>query len=168
MLPPLAQYLRPRPSPIPVNVYEAVCSIVSPLSQRDQIHLRQLDKISAHQTQNRVLNAHLGNYTVFDERAAKGEGPAGRAQPSRLWLYPHFPPRFVRGVVELYHGLRDGDRKRIVNAYTSWGFHGLNDRMVTRSTSGRGSSTRRSWTTGSARLPMGWRRTLTDGARYGR
>ncbi|HZP20167.1 MAG TPA: AarF/UbiB family protein [Bauldia sp.] len=69
---------------------------------------------------------HLGNYTVFQETDGKG----GAARPGGLNLLDYgcirvFPPRFVRGVVELYHGLRQGDDARIAHAYESWGFRGL-------------------------------------------
>jgi predicted unusual protein kinase regulating ubiquinone biosynthesis (AarF/ABC1/UbiB family) len=68
---------------------------------------------------------HLGNYTVFE----KDGSPVG------LNLLDYgciriFPPRFVRGVVELYHGLRDDNRKQIAQAYKSWGFEGLTDKTV--------------------------------------
>jgi predicted unusual protein kinase regulating ubiquinone biosynthesis (AarF/ABC1/UbiB family) len=73
---------------------------------------------------------HLGNYTVFEGKGANGEG-----RPAGLNLLDYgciriFPPRFVRGVVDLYHGLRNDDRERIVEAYRSWGFKGLNDAII--------------------------------------
>jgi predicted unusual protein kinase regulating ubiquinone biosynthesis (AarF/ABC1/UbiB family) len=62
---------------------------------------------------------HLGNYTVFTS-----DGRAG------INLFDYgcvriFPPRFVEGVVNLYEGLRQNDRERIVHAYEGWGFRGL-------------------------------------------
>lgn len=33
-----------------------------------------------------------------------------------------FPPRFVKGVIDLYHALRTNDRDLAVSAYESWGF----------------------------------------------
>ena len=69
---------------------------------------------------------HLGNYSVgTDEDGA----------PRGLNLLDYgcirtFPPEFVGGVVELYHGLRDDDRDRTVNAYEIWGFRDLNNELI--------------------------------------
>ncbi|HEX2726296.1 MAG TPA: AarF/UbiB family protein, partial [Beijerinckiaceae bacterium] len=55
---------------------------------------------------------HLGNYTVFSE--------GGEARGINLLDYGCiriFPPSFVGGVVDLYHGLLHDDRDRIVHAY---------------------------------------------------
>ena len=67
---------------------------------------------------------HLGNYTV----AATGEGAARRVEGLNLFDYGCvriFPPRFVRGVVELYQALKANDKARIAEAYEMWGFRGL-------------------------------------------
>src|SRR5271156_6041075 len=64
---------------------------------------------------------HLGNYTV----AASGEGDKRRADGVNLFDYGCvriFPPRFVRGVVELYQALKADDKARIADAYAMWGF----------------------------------------------
>ncbi|MGQ4273510.1 ABC1 kinase family protein [Terrihabitans sp. B22-R8] len=68
---------------------------------------------------------HFGNYTV---RERDGE-------PDGINLLDYgcirvFPPRFVGGVVELYHGLRTGDRDRVVAAYEVWGFKGLSNELI--------------------------------------
>ena len=65
---------------------------------------------------------HLGNYTVRGDRGVN--------------LYDFgcirvFKPSFVRGVIDLYHALRDGDEALAVSAYETWGFSGL-DREVIR------------------------------------
>ena len=39
-------------------------------------------------------------------------------------------PRFVGGVVELYRGLLHNDRDRVVGAYETWGFTGLDDELI--------------------------------------
>ena len=68
---------------------------------------------------------HLGNYTVFEE--------SGEAQGINLLDYGCvriFPPRFVGGVVDLYNGLRENDRARMVHAYETWGFRGLSNELV--------------------------------------
>ena len=69
---------------------------------------------------------HLGNYTF-------GSDAAGAAE--RLYLLDFgciriFPPRFVGGVVKLFHGLSTGDRALQREAYESWGFAGLDDGLV--------------------------------------
>jgi predicted unusual protein kinase regulating ubiquinone biosynthesis (AarF/ABC1/UbiB family) len=69
---------------------------------------------------------HLGNYTVAEERSGKSP----KARPTGLNLLDYgcirvFTARFVRGVVDLYYGLRDGDHDRVVEAYRNWGFQEL-------------------------------------------
>lgn len=68
---------------------------------------------------------HLGNYTVFSENG----------EPAGINLLDYgciriFPPRFVGGVVNLYHGLEKNDRDLIVHAYEDWGFTGLSDELI--------------------------------------
>jgi predicted unusual protein kinase regulating ubiquinone biosynthesis (AarF/ABC1/UbiB family) len=68
---------------------------------------------------------HLGNYTVFAENDA----------PSGINLMDYgciriFPPRFVGGVVDLYHGLLRGDDTLIVHAYETWGFRRLSRELI--------------------------------------
>ena len=38
--------------------------------------------------------------------------------------------RFVGGVVDLYHGLRENDRARMVHAYETWGFRKLKRELI--------------------------------------
>lgn len=69
---------------------------------------------------------HLGNYTVFEREDG---------EPAGINLLDYgciriFPPRFVGGVVDLYHGLRTGDRDRVVGAYEAWGFKGLSSELI--------------------------------------
>jgi predicted unusual protein kinase regulating ubiquinone biosynthesis (AarF/ABC1/UbiB family) len=73
---------------------------------------------------------HLGNYTVF-ETGAKG----GPARPEGINLLDYgciriFPPHFVGGVVDLYHGLLRGDDELVVHAYETWGFRGLSRELI--------------------------------------
>ena len=69
---------------------------------------------------------HLGNYSVStDDDGA----------PLGLNLLDYgcirtFPPEFVGGVVDLYHGLRDNDRDRMVKAYETWGFRNLTNELI--------------------------------------
>jgi len=69
---------------------------------------------------------HLGNYTVF--RDAGGE--LGGINLLDYGCIRIFPPSFVKGVVDLYHGLRDGDTAVIDQAYATWGFHGLSRQLT--------------------------------------
>ena len=68
---------------------------------------------------------HLGNYTVF----ARG------GEPSGINLLDYgcvriFAPKFVRGVVDLYHGLLHGNDELIVHAYETWGFRKLSRDLI--------------------------------------
>src|SRR6202167_3421204 len=68
---------------------------------------------------------HLGNYTVF---ARDGE-PAG-INLLDYGCIRIFAPKFVRGVVDLYHGLLHGENDRIVHAYETWGFRKLSRDLI--------------------------------------
>jgi predicted unusual protein kinase regulating ubiquinone biosynthesis (AarF/ABC1/UbiB family) len=72
---------------------------------------------------------HLGNYTVF------AAGEAGRPEPGGINLLDYgciriFPPKFVGGVVDLYHGLLRGDDALVVHAYETWGFRRLTRELI--------------------------------------
>ncbi len=68
---------------------------------------------------------HLGNYTVFET-----EGEASGINLLDYGCIRVFPARFVGGVVDLYRGLLDDDRERIVHAYETWGFRGLTSELI--------------------------------------
>lgn len=68
---------------------------------------------------------HLGNYTIFEE----GGVPAG-INLLDYGCIRTFPTRFVQGVIDLYKGLLEDDRDRVVHAYESWGFEGLTDELI--------------------------------------
>ena len=68
---------------------------------------------------------HLGNYTVFEE-----DGQIGGINLFDYGCIRIFPASFVQGVVNLYHGLLEQDRDRIIHAYETWGFANLNDDLV--------------------------------------
>jgi predicted unusual protein kinase regulating ubiquinone biosynthesis (AarF/ABC1/UbiB family) len=70
---------------------------------------------------------HLGNYTVFAEGTAEEPGGINLLDYGCIRI---FPPNFVGGVVDLYHGLRTGDEALIIQAYESWGFRRLNREMI--------------------------------------
>jgi predicted unusual protein kinase regulating ubiquinone biosynthesis (AarF/ABC1/UbiB family) len=68
---------------------------------------------------------HLGNYTVFS-RSGK---PAG-INLLDYGCVRIFAPKFVQGVVDLYHGLLHGDDDLIVGAYETWGFRRLSRDLI--------------------------------------
>jgi predicted unusual protein kinase regulating ubiquinone biosynthesis (AarF/ABC1/UbiB family) len=68
---------------------------------------------------------HLGNYTVF----ARDGAPAG-INLLDYGCIRIFPPKFVRGVVDLYHGLLRGDDDLVVHAYETWGFRRLSRDLI--------------------------------------
>jgi predicted unusual protein kinase regulating ubiquinone biosynthesis (AarF/ABC1/UbiB family) len=69
---------------------------------------------------------HLGNYSVY-------ESTEGRPAGLNLLDYGcirSFQPKFVGGVIDLYRGLLEDDRERIVHAYETWGFTGLSNEVI--------------------------------------
>ncbi len=64
---------------------------------------------------------HLGNYTL------RADGTINLLDFGCIRI---FPPRFVTGVIELYHALRTGDKARAVHAYETWGFVGLDKAVI--------------------------------------
>jgi predicted unusual protein kinase regulating ubiquinone biosynthesis (AarF/ABC1/UbiB family) len=82
---------------------------------------------------------HLGNYTVREQEeagtSAGGAGKPGSSAPVGINLLDFgcvriFPPRFVAGVVDLYHALLAGDLPRTVEAFRAWGFRDLNGETI--------------------------------------
>lgn len=68
---------------------------------------------------------HLGNYTIFETD--------GRPAGINLLDYGcmrTFAPRFIGGVIGLYHGLEREDRAQIVHAFETWGFTGLSNELI--------------------------------------
>lgn len=59
---------------------------------------------------------HLGNYQVQKDNSIN---------LLDFGCVRVFPPRFVEGVITLYHALQKQDREMAVAAYESWGFKGL-------------------------------------------
>jgi predicted unusual protein kinase regulating ubiquinone biosynthesis (AarF/ABC1/UbiB family) len=77
---------------------------------------------------------HLGNYTVFDARV-EGRPRKNVSEPAGINLLDYgciriFPPQFVRGVVDLYHGLLHDDHELVVRAYETWGFRRLSRELI--------------------------------------
>jgi predicted unusual protein kinase regulating ubiquinone biosynthesis (AarF/ABC1/UbiB family) len=64
---------------------------------------------------------HLGNYSVR---------PDGSVNLMDFGCIRIFPPRFVRGSIELYRALMTDDEARAVAAYEDWGFAGLSKEMI--------------------------------------
>jgi len=77
---------------------------------------------------------HLGNYTVFDASVAT-RPRKNVSEPAGINLLDYgciriFAPKFVRGVVDLYHGLLHGDDELVVRAYETWGFRRLSRELI--------------------------------------
>ncbi len=64
---------------------------------------------------------HLGNYTVR---------PDLTINLLDFGCVRIFPPRFVKGVIDLYWALVRNDRELAVQAYESWGFRGLTNELI--------------------------------------
>jgi predicted unusual protein kinase regulating ubiquinone biosynthesis (AarF/ABC1/UbiB family) len=64
---------------------------------------------------------HLGNYTVR---------PDASINLLDFGCIRVFHASFVKGVIDLYHALQNGDRDLAVHAYESWGFKGLNREVI--------------------------------------
>jgi len=64
---------------------------------------------------------HLGNYTVR---------PDATINLFDFGCIRVFKPSFVRGVIELYRALRDGDEGLAVHAYETWGFDNLDRETI--------------------------------------
>lgn len=64
---------------------------------------------------------HLGNY------ATRADGGLNLLDFGCIRV---FPPAFVKGVIDLYRALRDGDEELAVAAYEGWGFTGLTREVV--------------------------------------
>jgi predicted unusual protein kinase regulating ubiquinone biosynthesis (AarF/ABC1/UbiB family) len=69
---------------------------------------------------------HLGNYTVFED----GEGRAVGINLLDYGCMRTFAPKFIQGVIDLYHGLLRDDRALVVHAYETWGFGGLSNELI--------------------------------------
>ncbi|HEY7244163.1 MAG TPA: AarF/UbiB family protein [Xanthobacteraceae bacterium] len=68
---------------------------------------------------------HLGNYTVYRVNG----------RPSGINLLDYgciriFAPKFVGGVLDLYHGLLRADDELVVHAYETWGFRRLSREVI--------------------------------------
>jgi predicted unusual protein kinase regulating ubiquinone biosynthesis (AarF/ABC1/UbiB family) len=68
---------------------------------------------------------HLGNYTVAPE--TNGERTVNLLDFGCVRI---FPPRFVRGVIDLYHALERDDRELAAEAYRLWGFGDLSNELI--------------------------------------
>jgi predicted unusual protein kinase regulating ubiquinone biosynthesis (AarF/ABC1/UbiB family) len=69
---------------------------------------------------------HLGNYTVYEDK----EGAAAGLNLLDYGCMRTFAPKFIQGVIDLYHGLLRNDRELIVHAYETWGFAGLSNELI--------------------------------------
>ena len=64
---------------------------------------------------------HLGNYTVRRDNGIN---------LLDFGCIRIFPPKFVKGVIDLYRALDTDDRDLAVAAYRSWGFGNINNEMI--------------------------------------
>jgi predicted unusual protein kinase regulating ubiquinone biosynthesis (AarF/ABC1/UbiB family) len=64
---------------------------------------------------------HLGNYTIRQDDGVN---------LLDFGCIRMFPPKFVGGVIDLYHALDKGDQALAVHAYETWGFKGLSKEMI--------------------------------------
>ena len=64
---------------------------------------------------------HLGNYTV------RADGAINLLDFGCIRI---FEPKFVKGVIDLYHALERGDEALAVSAYASWGFKDLGRELL--------------------------------------
>ncbi|MEK9752870.1 MAG: AarF/UbiB family protein, partial [Rhodospirillaceae bacterium] len=64
---------------------------------------------------------HLGNYTVRPDHVIN---------LLDFGCVRVFKPDFVAAVIDLYHALRDGDEALAVHAYETWGFNGLDRKVI--------------------------------------
>ena len=64
---------------------------------------------------------HLGNYTVR---------PDGAINLLDYGCIRVFRPKFIAGVIDLYHALQNDDRELAVHAYETWGFKGLTSEIL--------------------------------------
>ena len=75
---------------------------------------------------------HLGNYTVFglDGDSARKTSATAGINLLDYGCIRIFPPKFVQGVVDLYHGLLRGEDDLVVHAYETWGFRRLSRELI--------------------------------------
>ena len=64
---------------------------------------------------------HLGNYTARPDHSIN---------LLDFGCIRVFPPRFVKGVIDLYHALQNDDRDLAVHAYETWGFTDLRTEVI--------------------------------------
>jgi predicted unusual protein kinase regulating ubiquinone biosynthesis (AarF/ABC1/UbiB family) len=69
---------------------------------------------------------HLGNYTIFED----ADGKAAGINLLDYGCMRTFAPKFIQGVIDLYHGLLHNDRALVVHAYETWGFGGLSNELI--------------------------------------
>jgi predicted unusual protein kinase regulating ubiquinone biosynthesis (AarF/ABC1/UbiB family) len=99
----------------------------APLAMRNEIALRMFRIWYVPFYYYGVIHGdpHLGNYTVAP--ADHGDRTVNLLDFGCVRV---FPPRFVKGVIDLYHALERDDRELAVEAYQSWGFGDLSHEMI--------------------------------------
>jgi predicted unusual protein kinase regulating ubiquinone biosynthesis (AarF/ABC1/UbiB family) len=64
---------------------------------------------------------HLGNYTVRKDHSIN---------LLDFGCVRIFPPKFIKGILDLYKALRSNDRAMMVQAYEDWGFKNLSNELI--------------------------------------
>jgi predicted unusual protein kinase regulating ubiquinone biosynthesis (AarF/ABC1/UbiB family) len=64
---------------------------------------------------------HFGNYTVREDHTIN---------LLDFGCIRVFPPRFIKGIIDLYHALMNDDRALAVSAYEAWGFKNLSNELI--------------------------------------
>ncbi len=64
---------------------------------------------------------HFGNYTVRDDHGIN---------LLDFGCIRVFLPRFIKGIIDLYHALMNDDRALAVSAYEAWGFKNLSNELI--------------------------------------
>ena len=95
----------------------------APAEQRNAIARHMFDAWYVPLYRYGVLHGdpHLGNYTVRED---------GTVNLLDYGCIRVFDSRFVQGIIDLYHAVRDEDRDLAVHAYETWGFTDLSNEMV--------------------------------------
>lgn len=96
----------------------------APQEQRNQIAMNMFRAWYVPLYYNGIIHGdpHLGNYTVRPDDLSINLLDFGCVRI--------FPPKFVGGVIDLYHSLQENDIERSVHAYETWGFTGLSKEQI--------------------------------------
>lgn len=96
----------------------------APQEERNQIAMNMFRAWYVPLYNNGLIHGdpHLGNYSVRPDDLSINLLDFGCVRI--------FPPKFIGGVIDLYHALQDNDLERSVHAYKTWGFKGLSKEQI--------------------------------------